>query len=720
MDALLLTVTLAIYLIYFHPILFHLNSVLSGVTLDTLKNYYTYLYHTTDNGSWLTFQGMNYPFGEHLVYTDCQPLLCWLFRPLPFTHPYLIGILHFLMFFSYIITPNILLRILKRAGIPQWPAALFALGIALLSPQFLKIQAGHHSLSYACIIPLSILLLQKTLQGKKRSDLAWLFAFNTLIYFIHPYFGFSLNIFSFFAIFFCGSLSFRFIEMVPATGRAIAASLLPLLIFKLFMLATDHKADRPVEPIGVNFMIENLHSLLSPDFGPLKDITEKWLTKKPGHFEGHTYLGAAVILSTLFLVLTLLLMRRKPAIERTTLSIFLSALVLLMLAFGYHFDLMEAMGKTSNTFNQFRATCRFAWFFYYALPVFVLPLFFRSFQLSRVFQFAAALGFSGLSLYEANFLFKHDEAAYWHFDNFFREKFLTSEQKEIVSDIRSAHAQALVPLPIFHGGSEVYDRLGSNNSMTPAMLYSFHCRLPVLSVSLSRTSAHETEELIQSLNAYKKQRETSLLFSRRQDFLLLKTNDEMLPDEHRLLSKATPIHRYDSLALFSLSPAAFSRPYLDSAVTVLQGSTEVPGKCIFIKHAGRTPYLETSFSGTELVAEVDSMQLPAGPQVISLHLYYQSKHFKAVAGDLVIEKVTAHGNEWIKNIPLRILSGFYPGYAVFEYNINLPADSRYRFLIQGWQQNKYHISDFMLRSATNTIVLKSGQDTISINNFPLR
>ncbi|MGN6568147.1 MAG: hypothetical protein ACTHJ0_09350, partial [Flavipsychrobacter sp.] len=36
---------------------------------DGAKNYFTYLYHIIyEKGTW--FGGMNYPFGENLVYTD--------------------------------------------------------------------------------------------------------------------------------------------------------------------------------------------------------------------------------------------------------------------------------------------------------------------------------------------------------------------------------------------------------------------------------------------------------------------------------------------------------------------------------------------------------------------------------------------------------------------------------------------------------------------------
>src|SRR5437868_5534070 len=83
-----------IYLCYFPQVLLHPNQVMSNNQEDALKNYYTFVYHTTHDKEMLKFEGMNYPFGEHVVYTDCQPVLSFILRLLPFTHPYLVGILH--------------------------------------------------------------------------------------------------------------------------------------------------------------------------------------------------------------------------------------------------------------------------------------------------------------------------------------------------------------------------------------------------------------------------------------------------------------------------------------------------------------------------------------------------------------------------------------------------------------------------------------------------
>ena len=48
--------------------------VMVDLTGDCGKNYFTFIYHTVyDHGIW--FSGMNYPYGEHIIYADGQPAI---------------------------------------------------------------------------------------------------------------------------------------------------------------------------------------------------------------------------------------------------------------------------------------------------------------------------------------------------------------------------------------------------------------------------------------------------------------------------------------------------------------------------------------------------------------------------------------------------------------------------------------------------------------------
>src|SRR5688572_29338951 len=70
---LLILLGLALLLLIFGDVFLHPNQYLFGHIEDGTKNYYTAAYYIKYNsGLWLT--GMNYPYGEHITYTDNQPL----------------------------------------------------------------------------------------------------------------------------------------------------------------------------------------------------------------------------------------------------------------------------------------------------------------------------------------------------------------------------------------------------------------------------------------------------------------------------------------------------------------------------------------------------------------------------------------------------------------------------------------------------------------------
>ena len=208
-NLLLLLISFSVYFFYFHTVFLNINSLMSSITGDSLKNYYTFAYFIKNDHGFLNFTGMNYPFGEHVTYIDCQPGVSWLLKLMPFTHNYLVGILHGLIFASFIISPLILNTLFKKLGLNVLPGFMVSLGITLLSPQFFRIYEGHYTLAYACIIPLSMLLIVNFLKSNATKDALWLFTFNTLIFLIHPYTAFGLCIFTLLSLLIFAALNFE-------------------------------------------------------------------------------------------------------------------------------------------------------------------------------------------------------------------------------------------------------------------------------------------------------------------------------------------------------------------------------------------------------------------------------------------------------------------------------------------------------------------------------
>ena len=51
------------------------NAFLFGESPDGFKNYMTTTWHVRHDSSYVHYGGMNYPYGEHVLFTDNQPIL---------------------------------------------------------------------------------------------------------------------------------------------------------------------------------------------------------------------------------------------------------------------------------------------------------------------------------------------------------------------------------------------------------------------------------------------------------------------------------------------------------------------------------------------------------------------------------------------------------------------------------------------------------------------
>lgn len=722
--SLLFLLSSGIYFFYFPHVFLNINSVLSSITGDALKNYYTFSYHIKNDVSALHFDGMNFPFGEHVVFTDGQPLLANLLRLLPFTHNYLIGILHTLLFLSFCVSPLILLKILKRTGLDNFSGLFISLSITLLAPQFAKINGGHHALAYGCVIPLSILLCLNFIQAQNTGNLVKLSLYNFLLFFLHPYLGFSATLFTLLTGVIYLVLHFDRTKIRTGIFKLFITGLVPILVFKLFMYFTDRHPERTTEPHGSDKLIENLDSLLAAEFGPFQNFMQVLFPNRTDHLEGHSYLGFFTILLSFVFLILLPFYFRKMQIKKEFIALLLSALLLLFLSFGWHHSIFRFLHLSETSLNQFRATCRFAWYFYYLLPLFVVPVLYHlvrskltSGASGKVVMVISLLFFIS-HLAEANDYFKKDQSHFWKFRNVLNEKYLNTEEREIIKHLYKTKAQAIISLPVFCLGSEMYDRIGADNSMIPAYLYSFHTKIPILGTWLSRTSIPETEQMIELLNSYKKQKATDSLLSN-SPFFVIKTNESLLADEDRLLSAVNFFKHNDSLAFGDLSTADLTKRKLDARVITIKSDTLADSnQIIFLDHLNRKPFLSANMKNYETIFVLDSNKLNDGDYIVSLHYHYTKKVYKSVGIFLIITKASGKDYRWQYNQSLSVMSGFYKGFGVSEYKIKLEKKSRYEFVLNGFEDLNYSISDFMLRPAGKSTLFISNKGDSIFNNFP--
>ena len=566
--------------LFYHTVWLHPNRYLFSSNGDAIKNYYTYSHYIRHSESWTEFNGMNYPYGELFLYTDCHPLLAAVLRGLvhffPGLAPYDIGILNFLMITSLPLTAYVLFLVLcelrVRTGLAMWGA----LGMMALGPQVYRF-IGHPALSYGFAVPLTLLwLLRFEHSPHKTRYVVYLFLGSLAWFFTHAYLGMI-----------CCTLvtvyaAFRFLaealsKKITQPGRHLlltAAGILPALLFFGFTKALDTRVGRNDNPWGIFELHATFESVFLPHDLPLGP----WLkTLYPGitpkqDWEAWSYVGIA---STLFFVwYAFVSLRRSWRTRKLRLDedwmdsrplrlLWLTSVAILTLAMLYPFRLkMERLVDFLPMIKQFRSIGRFAWVFYFISGISAVYLSDRlATRWLRSSKKAAAYGL--LFLVPALFMV---EGSFQQYDvsvkltqspNLFDLEQTDAGFRQTLASVNADEYQAILPLPYFHVGSETFTRQAPAHTYQYTELLAYHLRLPTLGCYLTRIPLWQSKNLLQlfSPNVYSKKIREDLPSDK--PFLVLYTPDPLSPEEQYYLDRGIPVARHPEFSLYALEPELF-------------------------------------------------------------------------------------------------------------------------------------------------------------------
>ncbi len=718
----LLLLSFGYYYFYYNQLLLNLNSVLFQPNGDSLKNYYTYLYHIKNDASLFQFSGMNYPFGEHMVYTDCQPLLTFIIKLLPVTQPYAIGIMHALILISFIITPLILYRVFLYFDVNRLLAFLASLAIAMLSPQIHRI-GGHFGMAYGCAIPLSMLFLMQYFRTPGIKQILILFVYNSCLFLMHPYLGLGGAGFTLLAILANGILNRKNPAGKNFLTKALVAGALPAILFNLFLMLTDTHTDRTPEPYGIDIMqaAANLESVFTPSFGPFDLFLKKFIHSEHVEWEALSYTGIFSLFMIIALLLGLPFYFKKINLSKELGALFIAALLLLVFAFGVHVQLLQALHIKITALNQFRCLGRYAWYFYFMFPVFFIGLLsglsFKNTSAKNNFLIIAGLLFLGFNALEAHYFLTLVTKGNFEAKNCFDPALLSNNEKETLREIKSKNVQAILPAPIFHIGTDVYQRNGEV-SFLPALLYSYHTGLPMLGEVLSRTSVKETETVLELFNRYKKNRQILKLLEG-QNLLVIKTGNNQPEDEARMLRTLSPFKTYDDHEFSIATTANFIAAEKEiNGFAAVAAKSDTARNLLYRRFENRKPFLPAKISDYEKIMLVDSNTVQQGEYTVSFRYYLPERMFRYIYNHLIVIKSNAAGyNNWEYFTTVRNGSGFYDGFVVFEYKINIDPHFKYEFVLNGSSKENYRISDFLLKPAALDVKMRIEHKNV-YNNYP--
>lgn len=568
--------------------------IIPNIGGDGAKNMFTYLYHSIyGKGYW--FEGMNYPYGEHIVYTDGQPLLSVLFASMGnISVSAAFTICWALLGIGYVLAIIYVYKTLIYFGLKPLPAILYSGLIGIMTPQMVCLN-GHYALGYPCIIPMVFYWTIRYHDRPKISYCIRLFILGIITSFLHMYYAAMLLVWM--ASYTVGYFIFnknvwpqKIRHVVPLLVSAACVTAIVGITLKL----SDPVKDRPVTPLSLPESYAHIKQITSSTFSPLwrwtDHLSETWQASKGG--EGFCYPGA-IILAAIILFAIYSLFKRRSKSEQSVHAIstgfppvfLFMALGILAFSMGIPFIWhMHWLMNYFSFFKQFRALGRFAWIFYYIICIYGTVVIYTLYShlintgkrirgyallaISMIIWSTEASGYikwtrntAKQAVYNYDLIFATHEQSWTSFLN---EHHLTKDD-----------FQAILTLKFFHIGSEKLWVGDGAWTITLSARAALQLHLPIVDVMMSRTSWEETREQVRIAAGPYSDKPLLRDAKSTKPFLMLRFEEDSLDaDQKYLLSTADYIGHYLQCDVYALHPdklAAFDKKYHDEVAALLPG-----------------------------------------------------------------------------------------------------------------------------------------------------
>lgn len=601
----LLTVVLALLVLYalYGTLLFNLNQHLFTFNGDGIKNYYTYAYYIQQPDS-IEFTGLNHPYGEHFLYTDCTPALALTVKTIAKIFPgiqhYSIGILNGFLLFSFVLSAFFLVKTFLIFRLDPLPAVIASIGIAFLSPQVFRL-SGHLALAFNAFIPYTLYFLLSWKINKQYKAAIWLLLGNLIFFYIHAYLGMITVLFQFVVA------GFVFLNKTTRkeSWQLFAAALLPLIIFRVLLLVTDSHEFRTTNPYGFFNYLSNITAVIFPPIGiynfglTLPNLQQNW--------EGWAYIGLAAeigVLSTLYFGRTQIQLFFKQNFFLTSLVV--ASTIVLLFSFGIPFTLgLEKLVDAFPIIKNFRGVGRFSWVFYYTINVFAVVLIWK---ILPKFKTAAIVLFGCLALFEGSKYHTDQAEATKKTQNYFISppEYVAYAQNEFNAN----EFQAILPLPFYYIGSENFGKSGTEATYEASMLLSYHLKLPIIGSYLTRTGIQESKNSMQLFGLKPNEK---VIFNQlnKKPILTFHTSEALTKNELSIRNNLDSVGHFSYYWFYSGAPNQFKHG--------LETNTAL------FKTLYKSDSLETIFRAKPPIAvesTVEQYQLLAGPPEIQYDTNY--------------------------------------------------------------------------------------------------
>ncbi len=490
---------IALLWLRFPDIFAHPNSGVIEPWGDGYKTYHALTYHAQHDTSLSHFAGMNYPYGDHVVPGDCQPLLSNGVKLLQHIgidlSAHTFAVLHITLLLGLVLCTLFLFLILERLGLPLMYSLVVAVGLTFLAPQ-LDRMVSHFGLAHPELLPIVFYLL---LRWHEQPHWKWSVALGLVVWL------YSLFHFYFFAILgftIGGFMVLRWLlqgerrQLLYYAGHGVLMVGLPLLFFFFWMIYNDPVLDRNPAPWGFFNYRSRLEGIFTHLSEPHWQFFDGLIPIRRVDMEANAYIGL-VAMAFILVALAKWVGERfsiRKVLHALTQGRFLPILLLtatliLIFALGIPFIFPggEKLLKYTGPIQQFRSIGRFAWVFFYAINLGAFCYLYhwvdRSSRLGKTLMYGALL----VLVFEA---YQYCWSKDLRLDPI--EEFADGQAFTAIDSIDFSRYQAIVPIPYYNIGSGNFwwDLKGYTGQKSQTL--SMQTGLPMTSAMLTRTSLSQT------------------------------------------------------------------------------------------------------------------------------------------------------------------------------------------------------------------------------------
>ncbi len=568
-----LLLSLIIIYIYFYPDINHLNSriLISNEGGDGLKAYYCYLYHIDHDSSFLSFEGMNYPYGESIFYTDNQPLLSEIMRisckVFPDLSNYAIGVWNALILLSIALGALSIFLVLAELGLPAVMSIVAGIGISFLSPQIGRLGA-HYSLTYIFVIPLIFYLL---LKFSKKQSLLYSIGMGCLVLWgglTHMYFVAMLAmVILLFWIFFMTTKPKVFTKWKTLLINVLIQLILPIIIIQLLAYLSSDVIDRGKAPYGFLVYLAHPFSVFFPINRIYGAFFADIIERKGIDWEGISYIGLIGGIAFLLFIVKNISQLIRAKFKTAFLYdnnyfltfMFWGSFLTLLYSFGVPFIFgLENLVDYLGPIKQIRSIGRFAWIFYYAINILAVYTLWDFYKRKNRKLFPVILIVLSLSvlILEAHLNFEPKKRNFCKEYPRFTEYRKNIIRNPLLENIDPSEYQSILPLPYFHIGSENIWKRPACKIKEESFEISLQTGLPLHAVMMGRTSLSQTYKSMVLI--WEPSRVPAILEDIPSDkpILVLSANcNQLSRGEKLIIENSGPIGQNKDFRLNSITPA---------------------------------------------------------------------------------------------------------------------------------------------------------------------